>query len=281
MKIHQSDLKSFTRCGEQHRRQLGGEQGPQLSATAFGSVMHHALHVLERERDVELAVNTFDHYWHPLNIDQICSPVEEWIANQSYGTLRQKGIETLRRYWDLKAYDDEEVLALEIPFAVEIPETWDDELGEPHVLLGTIDRLAVRYYRRQMHLCIDDWKTGKKPNYLRHNIQFGAYCFATTQRTFWQGNPAYYTEGFGSERGAELYTRFGLHATPRHGWWINVMGGPHWIDAGLRTDLDYRRFFHAVNQYAKARQHGIFPLSIEGDVCRFCSFNTDCPGERA
>ena len=275
MIIHQSDLSSYVRCGEQHRRQLNGERGKQLSATAFGSVMHHALHTLERTRDLDLAMNTFDHYWHPLNIDVICEPVEEWIARQSYGSLRQKGLETIKRYWDLKRYDDEEVLALEFPFVVPIRGTWDEELGKPHELAGTVDRLSLRHYQRRLHVCIDDWKTGKKQTYLKHNIQFTAYSYASTCDEFWLGNPDHLTEGFGSTRGAELVARLAL--APRKGWWINVMGGPDWLDAGVRGERDYARFFHAVDQYAKARKHEIFPLSIKGDVCQFCPFRDDCP----
>ena len=273
--VHQSDLKSYVRCGEQHRRQINGERGKQLSATAFGSVMHHALHTLERYRDVELAVTTFEHYWHPLNIDQICEPVEIWIARQTYSNLLQKGRETIRRYWDLKQYDDEEVLALEIPFVVPILGTWDGDLGKPHELAGTIDRLSLRHYRRQLQVCVDDWKTGKKPVYLKHNIQFTAYAYATTQPEFWRGNPEHLTEGFGAERGLELFER--LMNAPRHGWWINVMGGPDWLDAGLRIERDYRRFMHAVDHYVRARVFGIFPLNIDGSVCEFCPFRDTCP----
>ena len=59
MIIHQSDIKSWHRCGEQHRRQLQGDEGQQLSRTAYGSVMHHALHTLERNRDLQQAIDTF------------------------------------------------------------------------------------------------------------------------------------------------------------------------------------------------------------------------------
>ena len=275
MKIHQSDLKSYTRCGELHRRQLNGERGQQLSRTAYGSVIHHALHTLERTRDLQLALNTFEHYWHPLNIETICQPVDIWIARDSYGSMLRQGLETIRRYWDLKQYDDEEVLALEIPFAVPLVGTSDEETGEPHVLLGTIDRLALRQYKRQWHLCIDDWKSGKKATYLQHNIQFTAYSYATTHPLFWTGWDVYMTEGFGEDRGIELYQR--LHNMPRHGWWIEVAGSPKWNDAGLRTSRDYQRLFHAVDHYVRARQHNIFPLNIDGSVCQFCPFRDDCP----
>jgi hypothetical protein len=273
--IHQSDIKSFNRCAEAHRRQLNGERGKQLSATAFGSVMHHALHTLERHRDLDLALSTFEHYWHPHNIDQICEPVEEWIARQSHGGLRKKGLETIRRYWDLKRFDDEEVLALEVPFVVPIIGTWDADEGRTHFLAGTIDRLSVRHYNRKETVCVDDWKTGKKPSYLKHNLQFSAYAYATTLPDFWVGSAEHMTEGFGLARGAELDARF--KKAPRKGWWINVMGGPDWIDAGVRTEWDYKRFAHAAQQYANARKAQIFPLNVDGEVCQYCPFRDNCP----
>lgn len=269
MIVHQSDLQSMNRCGEQHRRQINGEQGKQLSATAYGSVMHHALHTLERTRDLELAINTFAHYWHPLNIDVICEPVQEWIGRQSYGALATKGVETLRRYWDLKMYDDEEVLALEIPFVIPIGNTG-------HHLAGTIDRLAVRRYLRREFLCVDDWKTGKKKAFLKHNVQHIAYSYATTRPEFWLGDPAFLTEGFGQERGTELMERFA--SIPRRGWWIDLSGHtPKWEDCGEKGDLQFQRFFRAVENYAAMRDNNIFPLAIEGEVCQYCPFVNDCP----
>lgn len=259
----------MNRCGEQHRRQIAGQQGKQLSATAYGSVLHHALHTLERERDLELAVSTFEHYWHPHNIDVICEPVGEWIAKQTYGGLAAKGVEILKRYWDLKQYDDEEVLALEIPFVVPIGNTG-------HHLAGTIDRLATRNYYRRPYLCVDDWKTGRKKSYLRHNVQHIAYAYATTRPEFWIGNPEYLTDGFGQARGTELYERFAT--APRRGYWIDCSGHtPKWLDCGVKEDRDYNRFFRAVTNYARMREQEIFPLAIEGEFCEYCPFRDDCP----
>lgn len=270
MIIHQSDLQSMNRCGEQHRRQRGGEQGQQLSATAYGSVIHHALHTLERERDLDLALRTFDHFWHPMNIDAVCKPVDVWIGRQSYGAMRQKGLELLKRYWDLKQYDDtEEVLALEIPFVVPIP-------GTPHMLGGTIDRLTVRRARGRLYLCIDDWKSGKKKSFLKHNVQHIAYAEATTHEEFWVGNPQFLTEGFGPERGRELFERF--RDLPRRGYWIDCSDTtPKWNDCGVKSEQDYRRYYHAADHYARMVEAEIFPLNIAGEVCEYCPFRDDCP----
>ncbi len=276
MLIHQSALKSWHRCGEQHRRQLEGAEGQQLSRTAYGSVIHHALHTLERHRDLQLAIDTFTWYWHPLRIDAICRPVDVWIGRDSQSNLLQKGVETLKRYWDLKRFDDEEeVLALEIPFVVPIHGTHDPETGEPHHLGGTVDRLAIRRYSGRPHVCVDDWKSGKKQAYLRHNVQGTAYAYATMCHEFWTGSERFLTEGFGVERGKQLFDRH--RQLPRKFYWINVAGGPDWATGGVRTERDYARFRHAVQQYVAARQHHIFPLNISGDTCQYCPFVDDCP----
>lgn len=275
MIIHQSAIKSWHRCGEQHRRDLQGDEGQQLSRTAFGSVMHHALHTLERYRDLQLAIDTFTRYWHPLHIDEICRPVDIWIGRDSQSGMAQKGVETLKRYWDLKRYDDEEVLALEIPFVVPVEGTHDPQTGEPHYLAGTVDRLAIRSYRTRPHVCVDDWKTGKKATYLKHNIQGTGYSYATTRLEFWTGSERFLTEGFGPERGTELFDR--TQQMPRKFYWINVLGGPDWTSGGVRSERDYARFRHAVQQYAEAVQHHIFPLNIDGEICQFCPFQDDCP----
>jgi hypothetical protein len=266
--IHQSDLSAMNRCGEQHRRSLAGHPSKQLSATAYGSVIHHALHTLERTRDLELALNTFEHYWHPNNIDAICEPVQEWIARHSYSGLLRQGLELLKRYWDLKAYDDETVLALEIPFVVPIGDTG-------HHLAGTIDRLAVRSYQRKPYLCVDDWKSGRKKTYLKYNLQHIAYSYATTQPEFWLGNPEYLTEGWGAQ-GQTFLDAYGKY--PRRGFWIDCSTAqPHWNDCGIKDEQDYQRFFRGVRNYAAMREREIFPLAIEGEVCQFCSYRDDCP----
>lgn len=279
MLIHQSDLASFNRCPEQHRRQLEGQRGQALSATSYGSVMHHALHILERYRDVELAVNTFVHYWHPHHIEEIAAPVEIWIMGQSFSKLRDQGVETIRRYWDLLSYRDEQVLALEYSFLIDLPGTVDDQTGDPHQLAGTIDRLVARKYRGRWVLGIDDWKAGQKKIHLRHNLQGTGYALATTQLSFWTGAPQHYVEGFGFLAGTDLWEKFAK--IPRRFTWIAVRSvTPEWVDGGERTPQHYAKFRHAVDQYVKSRQAGIFPLNIEGAVCEYCSFRESCPEER-
>ena len=137
-----------------------------------------------------------------------------WIGRDSQSGLAQKGVEMITRYWDLKRYeDDEELLALEVPFVVPVHGTYDPQTGEPHYLAGTIDRLALRHYYSRPHVCVDDWKSGKKQSYLKHNLQGTGYCYATTCEEFWTGSERFLTEGFGIERGKRLFNR--LAQVPR------------------------------------------------------------------
>jgi hypothetical protein len=52
----------------------------------------------------------------------------------------------LRRYAELKDWQDGTLLATEYGFSVPLAGTWDDELGEPHRLNGSVDRLALTFY---------------------------------------------------------------------------------------------------------------------------------------
>lgn len=156
--IHQSDLQSWNRCPQEFFLTRRGSRTDQTSASAYGTVIHHALHVLERTRDLDKALQTFLYFWHPLNIDQLTDPIplDGWLPRQSYSSLRTRGIRTLRAYADMIGVDDHELLALELPFAVPLRDA--NGRSTEFWLCGTIDRLAVRWYRGVMTLCIDDWK---------------------------------------------------------------------------------------------------------------------------
>lgn len=274
--VHQSDLKSWARCPEAYHLDKLGEPNQQLSATAYGSVMHHAMHVGERTGDWEAAEQTFRHYWHPSNIEAICHPVQIWIRKDSYGSLLAKGVETLRRYAALKPFSSEELLALEYEFTVPIHGTVDRQTGEPHLLAGTVDRLAIRRYNRTATVCIDDFKTTpNRPSYLRHNIQGTAYAYASTQPVFWRGSGEYHTEGFGGPHGDYLYD--GNKSAPRRFWWIDLHN-LKWVDGGFRTSHDYDRLAIAVQRFADSVQADIFPLNIDGEVCQWCHHRKVCAG---
>lgn len=167
---------------------------------------------------------------------------------------------------DLIRFDDHELLGLEYGFQVPIDGTWDDDLGEPHYLAGSIDRLAIRHFSRRPAIACDDYKTGKKPVTLRYNLQFTAYLYATTKLEFWTGHRG--EDGFGVERGTEIYER--TKTWGRRGTWIDLRQF-RFEDAGWRGPIDYSRFAVAVEQYAATVKADIFPLTLSGEVCKWGS----------
>lgn len=244
--------------------------------------MHHALETFERLRHtdgvsraeaVKAATETFQHYWHPGNIEAICPQVDLWLPRQTYNDLRVRGTEAIKAYATLMRYDDHELLATEYSFNVPIPGTWDEDLQAPHRLAGTVDRLAVRYYGGVPAVAVDDFKTGQEYKYLRQNLQFTAYCLATTQPEFWVGAEG--EDGFGAERGQQLYERF--RGSARRGTWIN-MRTIKFQDAGWRGPDDYARFALAVEQQQASQKADIYPLSMSGEHCQFCTFKNICAG---
>lgn len=279
MLIHQSMLQSWNRCPARTGYELKGAPRQTTSAIAFGNVMHHCMHGLDRQvaEGVPLldatnnALATFAHYWHPMNIEALTEPVPEdgWIRGQGYAILRQRGLDAIRKYADLLRFDKHQLLALEFSFVVPIDGTWDFELEEPHLLAGTIDRLAIRHFKRQPVLMADDFKTGRTKTYLRHDIQFTAYCYATTRKEFWVGYK--HEEGF--EHGEDLFELY--QDLPRRGTWIDLKNYKN-VDAGWRGEQDYERFRMAVTQITSSIQADIFPLNISGENCQYCEYRGIC-----
>lgn len=307
MLIHQSDLSSWARCPAALGYAKRGGPHRQTSALAYGSVMHFCIERLERAiaearrkfppnkgnygpefwdayaSAVQLGLETFAHYWQPTAIEAICPPVDHdgWLRTHNYGYLRERGLNAIRKYAELIRYDDHELLATEFAFVVPIWGTWDVELEEPHLLAGSIDRLAVRYYKRNETLAIDDWKSGQEYRFLRHNIQGTAYSFATTQPEFWLGYDGRFKalpapeDGFGPERGQELFDRFAGKA--RRFTWINLRSFKY-QDGGFRGPTDYERFKVATQQICDSMQADIYPLAISGEHCTYCPQARICAG---
>lgn len=280
MIIHQSDITAWARCPQAMFLMRTGKRQTQTSALAYGTVMHYAIEVFEREYRTgtpwiiakQTAVETFRHYWHPLNIAAITTPVEHWLPHQSYASLARNGVDGITWYADTVRDTDEELLATEFAFQVPIEGTWDYDLDEPHVLVGTIDRLKVTAYRGKPVVGVDDLKTGKDYPYLRQNLQFSAYCYATTRKEFWTGWRG--EDGFGA-RGLELYARFtGL---PRRATWISLKSRK-FMDAGWRGHDDYARFALAAEQVISSMKADIYPLSISGENCNYCTVRDMCGG---
>lgn len=274
MQVRQSDLSSYARCPQQKKLDDLAKAGAiparpsQLSATAFGSVMHHALFAMEtlhqqgRDDALAKAQATFEYYWDPENISAICEPVDIWILRQTWQGLLRRGRDTLELYWARLAKDRGKLLALELEF--DIPFTLD---GEQHTLHGTIDRLCLRKTSGGSYLSVEDFKSGMDYKNLRWNQQFTVYAWATLQPQLW--------DAWG-EQGAELHQRFSQLA--RRGTWISVHNGVKRSDAGWRGEQDYARLWVAIREYIRAVKADIYPLNISGVTCEFCRWREVCGG---
>lgn len=257
-----------------------GNPGIQTSALSYGTVIHYAIEVFEREwrtgtpwrQAKAIAVDTFKHYWHPMNIDAVSKPVELWLPQQSYGSLAARGVAAIEWYADWARTEDEELLATEFGFQVPIAGTWDEDTDEPHILAGTIDRLSTKFYKRKPVLVVSDLKSGRDYPQLRQNLQFTSYTYATTRREFWEGWRG--EDGF-RDRGAELYERF--QSAARQGVWISLKF--HKIqNAGWRGPDDYTRFALAVEQVVASMKADIYPMNISGENCSYCPHRDICAG---
>lgn len=293
MQIRQSDLASFQRCAmQQHlyeEQEAGtGKRGETLSATVFGTVMHYAAMILEkyhhdgREDALDVALATFTHYWMPENLPALePQGIDVWLPRQTYGGLRERGLRSLRDYYDVLRKDDGILLALEHTF--DVPITLDD--GSHHVLHGTADRLAIRFYKRKPYLSIEDFKTGKKPAYLSFATQWTVYAYASEHAVFWS---PFTTEDFedllrrlNSKKLDLFHTPDNFEVIPRRGRWLALGAEGFSIsDAGWRGAHHYARLRVQLAEYVKARKLGVHPLTVDGHICTYCPFarNGACGG---
>lgn len=287
MIIRQSDLSAYARCAQQSKFEraekpvdppLGVQLAPlgrQLSATVYGTVMHHAVQVMENLRHqgradaCDVAVATFEHHWDPEHMEALTQPgdpplrVDEWIARQTYGGMLTKGRAALRAYWEVLRDDKSVLLALELPFLIPL-----GDLGLPygeHYLRGTVDRLSVRTTSGKKYLNVEDFKTGKQPTYLRYSSQFTAYCWASLQPEFWE---LWAPEDQQMEKVSHL---------ARRGTWIDLKVGKR-VDAGWRGPADYQRLMIGLREYVRAVELDVYPLSMSGENCTYCSFRDVCAG---
>jgi hypothetical protein len=163
-----------------------------------------------------------------------------------------------------------------------------------HTLTGTIDRLSIRRYYQKPFLSADDFKTGKKKPHLRYHQQFSAYAYATTREEFWRGWPeSGMTEALetfdestllGLERlfsswGYALHngTHVDLPLASRKGRWIDLQE-VKFSDGGWRHERDYARLAMAIDGYVESCEAEIYPLNVDGEHCKFCSFRDICGG---
>lgn len=309
MRIRQSSLEAFGRCAQQELLYTQADQGlitgvPSLSATVFGSVIHHALHVMEelhhagREDACDVAIATFEHYWEPENLTALePAGITVWLPRQSYGGLRTRARANLRAYYEVLKADDGLLLALEHTFAVPIELVMDPATGvtETHELAGTLDRLAIRMFSRKPYLSIDDFKSGKKPTYLRYKTQWTVYAYASLQPAFWDAWTPEMIEPIVAPLHKRKLRLFDgdvcascgpaghdpatFVVIPRRGRWIAVKDAFGVHDTGWRLPNDYARLEVALREYVKAWQNDVHPLTMGGDPCLYCPFSMGICGD--
>lgn len=257
MKVSPSRLGVFGQCANQYKYQhvleIPGEQKGAL--TVLGTVFHFALDVYEQySNDLNLAVHTFRHYWN--NPDELGEKIDWYPPRTSHGGLEAQGVDMLERYHELSPWKGGKLVGTEVRF--EVP------LGT-HTLRGVIDKL---FYRPQVNeLQVIDFKTGVRvPKRLRYNLQFTCYLYATTRPEFWDQVP-----------GFEDFWKTALDAK-RIGQWYHARNNKM-FNAGYRDDSDYKRLLLAVDQMEQAIEHDIYPLTIEGEACGWCSWRDHCGTE--
>jgi hypothetical protein len=257
VKVSPSKIKVFGDCANQFKYQyvleLPGQQYGAL--TVLGTVFHYAAEVYELyDNDIDLAVQTFRYYWN--HSDELGQKIDWYPPRTSHQTLEDRGVEMLERYHDLSPWKGGELVGTEIRF--EVP------LGS-HQIRGVVDKLFYRPQKRELEII--DFKTGARvPKRLRYNLQFTCYLYATTRPEFWEQVPGW--EDFWPQ----------AMTLKRQGQWFHARDAKV-FNVGYRDDSDYRRLLLAVDQMEAAIEAGIYPLTIEGEVCGWCPWLEDCGTE--
>jgi hypothetical protein len=114
-------------------------------------------------------------------------------------------------------------------------------------------------------LDVADYKTGKTSPYLRYNVQFTAYIYATYQDEFWGSVPD----------GEQWKKKVG--SLPRTATWIDLKSTPFKeVSAGTREEADFRRLEKTCNALASSVEAEIFVPTLSGESCAYCDFYDEC-----
>ena len=258
MLIRQSTIKQFMECALKYKfAHEDGVAREQSSALSFGSVIHEAVFTLETNGDLQVGLDLFDRMWDNLGAYQL--QYDYLLPRNSHDGYRELGHRILRDWWQLIQWESDIVLGREYTFTVPIGS---------NQLTGTVDKLALRPLKgaKGYGVLISDYKTSAKQptrDYLQHDVQFHAYCYATTQPEFWVNIP----------NGEQLFQRYA--GMPRLAEWVHLRTTRR-IDAGERTDVHYNRLKYAVEQIEASVATGIFVPDISGTSCEFCDFRLSC-----
>lgn len=263
MKFRQSTIKLFTECALRYRFQEEGAEREQSSAMSFGTVIHEAVLAMEVAYNAQAGIDKFNSMWDHLDtsFDQFGRNLDYdyLLPRNSHVGYRELGHKILRDWWMLIQWESDVVLAREHPFEVDI--------GNGRTLQGTADKVALRPLKEGgFSVLVSDYKTGAKTptrDYLAHDIQFSAYCLASTKPEFWTG----------IQNGASLFKE--MADAPREGEWVHLRTTKR-IPAGYRTQMHYNRLLYAIDQIEQSIALGIFVPDISGETCCYCEFRQVC-----
>jgi len=251
-------------CPLQARFQYVDQLPREINAkTAFGSCIHHALHVYNTTNDVEEAVKEFRRVWN--EPESIGAAFTYWPKYTSFGGLMNAGCEILREYDAKLQWEKRRVLGTEHKFLVPFG---------AHEITGFVDLLETKKSKRGIEtLRVIDYKSHSKQPFspqLRVNIQFTAYVYASMQPEFWLGNGP----DFPAMPNGEFYWE--THKDmPRRAIWYHLMTNKE-VDAGDRDDNDFMRLYRVACEVERALDHEVFVPNISGDSCTFCSYTDPC-----
>lgn len=259
--LHQSDIKTWQKCPLawkfQNLDHLPREQSGSLT---FGSILHDCVAYLETTQDLPGAVERFREFWIQPTLLDPTYKIDYYVRGTNWKKYLDEGPKILSDWWALVQWDSGVTLAREYEFDVPI--------GDGHRLHGTIDKLEIRFLpaiNRRVVLIVDLKTNNKRPtyDYLAEDLQFSAYCLATTQHEFWTELP----------NGEQIFQE--TRDFPRYGEWVQLKG-PIRLDAGERTERHYNRLAMSVNAICQSVEQRIFVPTISGESCRWCEFRNLC-----
>jgi CRISPR/Cas system-associated exonuclease Cas4 (RecB family) len=256
VKLSASTLKTWSECPLKLKFKLDGQPRTVSSAMSFGSALHLAVLTMETGYSLAKGVQHFEDIWD--NLRSYDLEYDYLLPRTSHVEYQEKGVQILTDWWALIQWDSDTILGREYEFLVPVGD---------NTLHGFIDKLTVRQVKGgALAVVLSDYKTGSKQptrDYLKHDLQFTSYAYASTQPEFWVNIP----------NGAALYEQ--LKDVQRVGEWVQLRSTKR-IDAGERTQLHYNRLRYACDQIALSVMMGIFPPTISGESCEFCSYRDVC-----
>lgn len=262
-RVSASKLRTWMACPLQAKFQYVDKLPRKQNASAsYGACIHHALRTYNKTGDVEQAIADFLFAWeHPEQLDVV---PETWSKGTNFGSLRSRGLATLRKYHEQVAWEHREVIALEHPFVV--------PFGE-FELVGIVDLVEARRGNLgEDELHIVDYKTNKRQPYknvLAWDVQFTCYAYAATQPEFWFG-----TNDSPAIPDAEAYWERFKDTTPL-AFWYHLETNKE-IFAGNRGDADFMRLYRIAKEMQRAKELEVYVPNLSGESCTFCPYQEPC-----